>query len=201
MKEIAEQFFKEHEGEDIVIITEDGQPFLDKDAAQNWADRNDFADPETFYREGTEPEDPKELAEQLAISQEENQDLVLVLDQIENALDFSKECPEVDQKTNSLVAQIVCIRDQSKEKEAFLGKIKEALFAPELVSNEAGEELIEGILNLRLSLQTANEAKKQLEESLAAKQTEIDGLKTNSIEVKNEKVVEPAAKEALKNSK
>lgn len=126
MKKIANGILADNPEENVVFMTEDGQGFFDPIKANNHANKNEFSEPEAFYREGYEPEDVRALEEQLGFAQEENETLTVVMAQIEQAVDFTQEAPEVTQETNSVVAAVVQLREKTISLQSELDTLKAA---------------------------------------------------------------------------
>jgi chromosome segregation ATPase len=201
MKKIALGILADNPEENAVFMTEDGQGFFDPIKANNHANKNELSEPEAFYREGCEPEDVRALEEQLGFAQEENETLTDVLTQIEQAVDFTKEAPEVTQESDALVAAVVQLREKHEGAIALIDKVIHALTDDEAVVDEKAEPVIVEIMKLRVSLLSAQAEKETLVNSLSIVQSELDTLKANPIAVVEELVVEPAAKTPAKNGK
>jgi chromosome segregation ATPase len=190
MKKLANKILLDNPDENRVFITEDGQAFFDEIQANNHAVKNEFSEPEVFFREGFEPEDTKVLEEELAQVKEDNETLTEVLDDIQKAVDFTQDAPEVTQESNIVVAAVVQLREKHQGAIALIDKVIISLEAEEAVIDEKAEPIIIEIMKLRVSLKTAQLEKETLTNSLSVVQSELDTLKASQITVVNP-VVQP----------
>ncbi|MDI5894395.1 hypothetical protein [Flavobacterium algoritolerans] len=201
MKKFANKILQDNPEENVVYMTEDGQCFFDKIKADNHADKNEFPEPESFFREGFEPEDTKALEEELALVKEDNETITAVLAEIEQAVDFTKEAPEVTQESDPVVAAVVQLREKHEGAIALIDKVIHALTDDEAVVDEKAEPIIVEIIKIRVSLLSAQAEKETLTNSLSIVQSELDTLKATPIAVVEDKTVEPAGKSTAKNGK
>lgn len=201
MKKIANGILADNPEENVVYMAEDNQGFFDKIKANDWCHKNEFEEPVAFFREGFEPEDTKALEEQLGFAQEEIETLTGVVTQIEQAVDFTQEVPEVTQDSDPVVAAVVQLREKHEGSISLLDKVILALVEQEAVVDEKAEPVIVEIMKLRVSLLSAQAEKETLTNSLSIVQSELDTLKATPIAVVEEKTVEPAAKNTAKNGK
>lgn len=201
MKKIANGILADNPEENVVYMAEDNQGFFDKIKANDWCHKNEFEEPVAFFREGFEPEDTKALEEQLGFAQEENETLTGIVAQIEQAVDFTQDAPEVTQESDAVVAAVVQLREKHEGAITFIDKVIHTLTEGEAVVNEKAEPVIVEIMKLRVSLLSAQAEKETLTNSLSIVQSELDTLKAKQIAVVEEKVVEPAAKTPAKNGK
>lgn len=201
MKKIANKILQENPEENVVYMTDDGQAFFNETQANNHASKNEFSEPESFFREGFEPEDTKALEEELALVKEDNETITAVLAEIEQAVDFTQEAPEVTQDSDPVVAAVVQLREKHEGSISLLDKVILALVEQEAVVDEKAEPVIVEIMKLRVSLLSAQAEKETLTNSLSIVQSELDTLKATNIAVVEEKTVEPAGKSTAKNGK
>ncbi|WP_348814069.1 hypothetical protein [Flavobacterium maritimum] len=187
MKKLANKILQENPEENVVYMTEDGQAFFNPIQANNHANKNEFAEPESFFREGFEPEDIKAIEEQLVFAMEENETLITIVGEIEQAVDFTKEAPEVTQESNPVVAAVVQLREKHLGAMDLIDKVTVALSTDTVIVDEKEEPVIVEIMKLRVSLSTLQSA--------------FDTLKATPIAVIEETTVEPAAKTTAKNGK
>lgn len=132
----ADQILKDHPKENTVFITEDGQPFFLENKAKNHAKANDMDDPEVFFREGTAPENDKELEE--ALLEAENHIAVQqnVIDQVKQSADLDGDPVEVDNDTDEVVVQVVQLRENYEAIKAELEAVKSKLDEPKEEKSE-----------------------------------------------------------------
>lgn len=202
MKKIANGILADNPEENAVFMTEDGQGFFDPIKANNHANKNELSEPEAFYREGYEPEDVRALEEQLGFAQEENETLTGIIVQIEQAVDFTQEAPEVTQESNSVVAAVVQLREKHQGSIALIDKVILALVEPEVVVDENAEPVVVEIMKLRASLKTFKEEKLALKEAISINSQSItDTIKAAFIEVKEETTATPKVPIAPKKAK
>lgn len=184
IKKIAEQTLKEYPGQNEVHITSDGQAFFNLLDATNHASRNNFEAPKTFFREGHEPEDTKEMEEALELSKEEVHKLKNVLDEVEMSADLNREPVSVNPFTHAVVGTVVSLREAyKKEVDSKIELETDVMQAANLeaeaptVTDET-PQAVKMVIELRTLYQSV--------------QNELDTLKASSVEVKKEETKETA---------
>lgn len=201
-QKIANEMFVDYPKENVVYITEDGQAFFDELAAKNHAKNRNFENPEVFFREGHEPEDKKELEEELLLLKEDYEVAVGQLELIEQVTDLTQVAPQVDTSTSDVVAKVVTLRQQNevfenekKELEASRDSLQSVLTeivegvaracdidndVPEMTVSDEALPVIKQVLELRAKLADAS--------------NQIATLKAKSIEVDNATEEKPKKK-------
>lgn len=190
LKKIAESVLKDHPAQNQVFITEDGQAFFSELSANQHNKRSAFeSNPEPFYREGFEPEDTKELEEDLKATKAEKDKLVALVTEVFDATDLTKDAPEVNQETPEVVAKVVSLREAITEKEASYKEVLEVVTRacdltndfPEVKVSDEALPVIQQVLGLR--------------EELGKAHAELQTLKAAPLDVKDtEEVKEPNTK-------
>lgn len=185
IKKIAEQTLKEYPGQNEVHITSDGQAFFNLLDATNHASRNKFEAPKTFFREGHEPEDAKEMEEALQLAEEKNTELTGVVNSVIAAADLNKTPPEVSGSTHDAIAAVVSLREAHQKEVVSKDEIVENVTrAADLVGEaptvtDETPQVVKAVIELRNLYQTV--------------QNELDTLKASSVEVKKEETKDTAA--------
>ena len=164
----ANEILKNNLDQNQVFFTKDGQAFFEELKATNHARTNKLEDPVVFFREGFEPEDTKELEQELVYLKEDNKKLSTVLETVNAICDLDKEALEINDETPTIVVGVITLREAiSKEKatiEAIHSLVNETIDAEEVpVVTDATPEIIGKIILLRetiVSLTLENEALK-----------------------------------------
>jgi hypothetical protein len=166
-KKIADEILKDYPKCNKVIVTEDGQAFfVDLDATRHHQ-RNGFKkEPEVFFREGFEPEDTKELEEDLQITKEANATLGDAIKLVILATDLEADAPEVDGQTPEVVAKVVGLREKLETSQTTFNEVAEAVTracdleneVPELTLSDEALPIVKSVIELRAQLsQVSNE--------------------------------------------
>lgn len=166
-KKIANEILKDYPESNKVIVTEDGQAFfVDLDATRHHQ-RNGFKkEPKVFFREGFEPEDTKELEEDLQITKEANATLGDAIKLVILATDLEADAPEVDGQTPEVVAKVVGLREKLETSQTTFNEVAEAVNracdleneVPELTLSDEALPIVKSIIELRAQLsQVSNE--------------------------------------------
>ena len=195
-KKIADEILKNYPEQNKVIVTQDGQAFFSDLDASHHQKRNGFdSEPEVFFREGFEPEDTKELEEDLWLTKQANETLADAIKEVILATDLEAKLPyEVNGQTPEVVAKVVLLREKLESSQGTLKLLIETiskvcdpenLEVPEEALSDEALPIVKAVVELRAQLnQTTNE---------------LATLKANPIEVvKEAKDVKKPATDAAK---
>lgn len=111
IKKTAENLLKENPSENAVHMTEDGQGFFSELRAKNHARNRGLKTPETFFREGHEPEDVQELEAELQTAKERVAELETVLGQIAKTANLEEQPVKINAKTAAETVAVVQLRE------------------------------------------------------------------------------------------
>lgn len=155
----ANEILKNNLDQNQVFFTEDGQAFFEELKATNHARTNKLEDPVVFFREGFEPEDTKEMEQELVYLKEDNKKLSTVLEIVNAICDLDKEAPEINDATPAIVVGVITLREAiTQEKEttaAIYNLVNEAIDAEKVpeVTDET-PEIIGKIILLRETIES-----------------------------------------------
>ena len=167
-KKIADEILKNYPEQNKLIVTQDGQAFFSDLDASHHQKRNGFdSEPEEFFREGFEPEDTKELEEDLQLTKDANATLEQAIKQVIATTNLEADAPEVDGQTPDVVAKVVGLREKlesSEDKFKLLIEIitqvcdPENLEVPEEALSDEALPIVKSVVELRAQLnQVTNE--------------------------------------------
>lgn len=138
-KKKAKNLLSEHPGENKVIIVENGQCFFNEKAAQEYSDKMKFEqEPQTFFREGAEPEDDSDLQTAYESLKEEKDLQDLLIEQIRQALD-PEQAITVGKDTPEEVSDIIKLREALETEIEDKTNLQEELTALKEAKESQGE--------------------------------------------------------------
>lgn len=185
----ANEILKNNLDQNQVFFTEDGQAFFEELKATNHARINKLGNPLVFFREGFEPEDTKELEQELAYLKEDNNKLSTVLETVNAICDLDHDAPEINDETPTIVVSVITLREAiNNEKEtikAIHSLVNETIDAEKIpVVTDETPEIVGKIILLRETI-----------ESLAA---ENEALKAAATVVVDAETVTDMTKKSIK---
>lgn len=168
-QKLANSILNDNPENSVVYITEDQQPFLSLDKANNHtAIRSLEKSPKAFFRQGFEPEDNSDMEAALEKAVIRNEELETVREQMLRAANLKDTPFEVDGETPNEVAAIVELREllerSVKERDAFKTEI---------------EKQTEDYKTLEANYQKANDDLKKITEAPVITEAEKTGTKTS----------------------